>query len=138
MNVEYIVKCPDCSARAVAQMHVVGRKGTYREVLTKLGARRVVCHACGCARNVPAEKSDAYALWYSTTFKGHRLWAVNRIHLAFLMSWLSGEIREGDLGVGDRAMVEAFPKWMVLRKNRAGILRCLKKMIDRDIKKTVR
>jgi len=128
-SVSFSIKCPKCSAQATAKMRSVGRTSTYREVMIKLGVGRIVCRACGLAREVPLERANAYELWYATTFKGHRLWANNRRHLAFLISWFSSEISKADLGIGDRRMVEAFPKWMVLGKNRGGILRCLKRMM---------
>jgi hypothetical protein len=33
--------------------------------------------------------------------------------------------------------VEAFPKWMILAKNRAGILKCLSELSNKDANKTV-
>jgi hypothetical protein len=135
-SVAYSVKCPSCSAEATAQTGPAGSHGTYREVLIKLGATRIVCKACGFCQQVPPAKSDAYELWYARNFKRHRLWARNREHLAFLISWLSGDRSKTGLGNGDRAMVEAFPKWLILAKNRAGVLKCLKEMRDGKARKT--
>lgn len=109
-------------------MRAVGTTGTYRQPIIKLGAGRIVCGSCGFSREVSPEDSDAYELWYTTNFKRHRLWARNRRHLAFLISWFSGEISKAGLDVGDRSRVETFPKWMILAKNRADILRCLHRM----------
>jgi hypothetical protein len=106
--------------------------------MIKLGAARIVCKTCGFNDEVPPEKSDSYELWYATAYKGHRLWARNRKHLTFLISWFSGEMSKADLDIGDRAMVEAFPKWMILAKNRAGLLKSLQRMAGIDTKKTVR
>jgi hypothetical protein len=119
-------------------MHPAGRTGTYREVLIKMGATRIVCEACGFCKEVPSHESDDYELWYATDFKGRRLWARDRGHLDFLISWVSGHRSKAALGVADRALVEAFPRWMLLAKNRAGILKCLKELSDTDAKKTVR
>jgi len=127
---EYAIKCPKCSARAVAVMHAIGIKGTYREATVRMGVHRLVCGSCGFAKDVAAGDSGRYELWYATEFKGHRLWAVNREQLAFLIAWLSGTIREADLSLDERAMVESLPKWMVLGKNRPGVLQCLQKMHD--------
>lgn len=106
-------------------MRRAGIRGGFREVTIKLGAARIVCGSCGLSQEVSAGKSGAYELWYATSFKKHRLWARNRRHLQFLISWFSGEICKGDLGIGDRDMVETFPKWMILAKNRAAILKSL-------------
>ena len=132
------IKCPKCSAKAVAQMHPAGRTGTYRELFIKMGARRIVCEACGFCRDVPADESDDYELWYAADFKGQRLWARNRRHLTFLISWVSGNRSKAALGIADRALVEAFPKWMILAKNRAGILKCLNELNNKEANKTVK
>jgi hypothetical protein len=137
-GVVYSVKCPKCSAEATAQMRAVGTTGTYREAMIKLGAARIVCKACGFIDEVPREKSDSYELWYATSYKGHRLWARNRKHLTFLISWFSGEISKTDLRIGNRAMVETFPRWMILAKNRPGLLKSLNRMAAIDTNKTVR
>jgi len=135
--VDYSVKCPKCSGEATAKMRAVGIKGTYREPLIKRGAGRIVCRACGLCQEVPPEKWDSYELWYATTFKGHRLWACNREHLLFLISWFSGEISRADLGLGDRAIVEAFQEWMILAKNRAGLLKSLNRMAGINTNKAI-
>ena len=137
-SVSYSVKCPKCSAEAAAKMRPVGIGGSYREPRNKLGAGRIVCGNCGLSQEVSAEKSGAYELWYATSFKKHRLWARNRRHLQFLISWFSGEIRKGDFGIGDRDMVECFPKWMILAKNRAAILKSLSEMAGINTSKPVR
>jgi hypothetical protein len=133
-DIIYIIKCPKCSARAVAHMHSTGKTGSYREVFIKMGVRRFVCEACGFFREVLPEESDDYELWYATDFKGHRLWARNRRHLAFLTSWISGNRSRA---AADRSAVEDFPKWMILAKNRAGILRCLSELSNKDANNTV-
>ena len=133
-DIIYIIKCPKCSARAVAHMHPNGKTGSYREVFIKMGMRRIVCEACGFFREVPPEESDDYELWYATDFRGQRLWARNRRHLAFLTSWISGNRSRA---AADRSSVEAFPKWMILAKNRAGILKCLRDLSNKDANKTV-
>jgi hypothetical protein len=131
-DVTYNVKCPNCSGKAVAHMRPSGRRGTYREVFIKMGMRRIVCEACGFFREVPPEECDDYELWYATYFKGYRLWARNRRHLAFLTSWVSGNRARN---AADRCSVEDFPKWMILAKNRAGILKCLTEMNNKDANK---
>jgi hypothetical protein len=130
----YIIKCPKCSARAVAHMQPSGKRGSYREVFIKMGARRIVCEACGFFKEVPLQESDDYELWYAANFKGHRLWARNRRHLAFLTSWISGNRSRA---AADRSAVEDFPKWIILAKNRAGILKCLSELSNKDANKTV-
>lgn len=130
----YTIKCPKCSGRAVAHMHPNGKRGSYREVFIKMGARRIVCDVCGFFRDVPPEESDDYELWYAAYFRGHRLWARNRRHLAFLISWISGNRSRS---AAERSSVEDFPKWMILAKYRAGILKCLSELSNKDGSKRV-
>lgn len=127
-SITYSVKCPKCSAEAAARMRPTGERGGFREPTVKLGAGRILCGSCGFCQEVPPEESGNYELWYATTFKGYRLWACNRRHLAFLISWFSGELSKADLGIGDRDMVESFPRWMISAKNRAGLLRSLNRL----------
>lgn len=109
-------------------MKRVGIKGTYREPTVKLGVRRVVCKVCGFAQDAPSARESEYELWYATEFSGHRLWAVNREHLSFLISWFSGDEKSAELNVGDKSMVEVLPKWML--KNKQAVLNCLKRMAE--------
>ena len=134
-NSVYSIKCPKCTAKAVARMHPCGNSGSYREGVIKFGVRRIVCGACGFSKDVPPAESDDYELWYATEFKGHRLWARNRSHLSFLTLWISGNRSKATV---DRSAVEAFPKWMILAKNRAGVLKCLTDLSNKDANLTVR
>lgn len=122
---EYAVVCPKCRAQAVASMIRVGTKGTYREVLVKLGAARITCLHCGFSRDADARHWDNYELWYVTDFDGHRLWATNREHLEALIQWLErGETERGIEG----AYLEALPKWLRAGKNRSAILERLRRL----------
>jgi hypothetical protein len=136
-SVIYSVKCPKCSAEAAARMCPTDERRGYREPIIKLAAERILCGACGFSREVPAEKGDFYELWYAATFRGHRLWARNRRHLVFLISWFSGEISKADLGIGDRDMVESFPRWMMSAKNRPGVLKTLHRLAGMNANKKV-
>jgi hypothetical protein len=133
-DVVYSIKCPKCLGRATAHMHPNGTRGSYREVFTKMSAKRIVCESCRFFRDVPPDESDDYELWYATYFRGHRLWARNRKHLAFLTCWISGNRSRS---AADRSSVEDFPKWMILAKNRAGILKCLSELSNKNANKTV-
>ena len=130
----YSIKCPKCTSKAVARMHPCGNTGSYREGFIKFGVRRIVCGACGFSKDVPPAESDDYELWYATEFKGHRLWARNRSHLDFLTLWISGKRSKTTV---DRSAVEAFPKWMILAKNRTGVLKCLSDLSNKDVNSTV-
>jgi len=116
-----------CRRRAVAQMAPCGRKGTYREVLVKLGAVRISCPHCGYARDVPQGEEDAYELWYATSFQGERLWATNRADLDRLIAWVGARQRPR-APFPEGVTIEALPKWLKAGKNRAAILECLRRL----------
>ena len=124
---QFDVRCPECRAHAIASMVHRGTKGTYREVLFKPGAARITCVHCGFSRATPGG-DDRYEFWYVTEFDGHRLWAENRRHLDFLIDWL---VRGGSRihrNIADRAYLEALPKWLRAGRNRAAILRRLRRL----------
>ena len=135
-SVKYTVKCPQCAAEAVAVMRPIRIKGTYREPVLKMGVHRLLCESCGLSKEVNGGDTEVYELWYATSFRGHRLWACNRQHLSMLISWLAGDLRKQDVRFasfadrhfGMRVIAESLPKWMVLAKNRAGVLKSLRKM----------
>jgi hypothetical protein len=130
-GIHYSVKCPKCSAHAIGHMRPAGIKGTYREAFIKLGIARLTCAACAWSEDVPPERADAYELWFATEFKGNRLWAVNRQHLEFLIDWLSGERPRVAKRWSNHTDVETLPKWMILAKNRPGVLKALSKLRDK-------
>lgn len=120
-------------------MKPIGIKGSHREVTSKMGISRLICEECGLSRNVPAKETEDFEFWYAANFRGNRIWAVNKEHLSLLIDLFSGKIRKTAFRrassvehshFGTRVMVESFPKWMVLAKNRHGILKCLTKMSE--------
>ncbi|NOU27686.1 MAG: hypothetical protein HOO96_07270 [Polyangiaceae bacterium] len=123
----YDVRCVRCSCRAVAHMAPSGRTGTYREVLVKLGAVRISCPHCGYARDVPQREEDAYELWYATSFQGERLWATNRADLDRLIAWVAARQRPRAV-FPEGVTIETLPKWLKNGKNRAAILKCLRRL----------
>ncbi len=122
----YAVKCPRCSKKAEAQMTAVGIKGTYREPTAKLAASRITCGECGHVIDSSEAPTDKYELWFSSTLRGHRLWAVNESHLEWLIQWLSGDLDNSRLSLADRSYVEALPKWVLT--NREDAVKSLQKM----------
>ena len=96
-----------------------GVRGTYREPLVRWRVGRVTCTACGLARDVAPAQGDDYRLWYRTAVGGEPLWARNRGELELLIGWLSGTLREADLGPADRAIVEIVPAAVTARRAEA-------------------
>ncbi len=129
MTSEYDVRCPRCRSKAVAIMKPDGVKGTYREAMIRQVAERLLCPACGFNRTSLDEPLE-YELWYKTEIHGNVLWAVNLAHLQFLIRWLSGAIASTALSAGDRAYVEALPKWMINSQARSGMIKKLEKLAE--------
>lgn len=122
----YAVKCPRCSKKAEAQMTAVGIKGTYREPTAKLKATKITCGECGHVTDSSDAPTGEYELWFSSTLRGHRLWAVNESQRKWLIQWLSGNLDNSRLSLTDRSYVEALPKWVLMHRQDA--VECLQKM----------
>jgi len=102
----YAVKCPRCSKKAVAQMTAVGMNGTYREPAAKLAASRITCGECGHVTDSSHAPTDNYELWFSSTLRGRRLWAVNESQLEWLIQWLSGDMDKSRISLATAVMLK--------------------------------
>lgn len=68
-------------------------------------------------------------LWFLTFFQGKPVWAVNREHLAYLISYLSADLREKPPGeTVRRTQADHLPTFMKTAKNRDRIVKLLKKL----------
>lgn len=110
-------------------MTAVGMKGTYREPTAKLAASRITCGECGHVTDSSEEPTGEYELWFSSTLRGHRIWAVNESQLEWLIRWLSGDMDKSPLSLADRSYVETLPKWVLMHRQDA--VDCLRKMRSR-------
>ncbi|KFC97611.1 hypothetical protein GLGR_0546 [Leminorella grimontii ATCC 33999 = DSM 5078] len=72
------------------------------------------------------QNDEDYTFWYACEFKGHRLWAVNLLHVRFLISVISGELSEKALSLYHQSVIESWPTWLKLAKNRDEVLRILR------------
>ena len=71
-------------------------------------------------------------LWFLSSFRGKPVWALNREHLAWLVGYLSAGLRERPaVGYLGRMQSDQLPTFMKTAKNRAGILKCLKRMQEK-------
>lgn len=71
-------------------------------------------------------------LWFLSSFRGKPVWALNREHLAWLVGYLSAGLRERPaVGCLGRMQSDQLPTFMKTAKNRAGILKCLKRMQEK-------
>ena len=63
-----------------------------------------------------------------TSFQGKPVWALNREHLAYLIDYLSADLREKPLGSPQKTQADHLPTFMKTAKNRERIVKLLKKL----------
>ena len=112
------------------QMRPDGIKGTYREPVLNMVPEKLICTSCGYASKPNSAKINEYEFWYKASFQNNAIWAHNREHLCFLVSWLSGDFAEKELNASEKAYVESLPKWMINKKNRSEIVHRFKRMLS--------
>lgn len=108
------VACPYCGhvMQGKVQKSKKGYYGCYEQVRN------------GC------ESIFGLELWFLSSFDGKPVWALNRAHLAYLIEYLSAELRESPNPVeaGMRTQADQLPTFMKLGKNREKIVKLLKEM----------
>ena len=67
-------------------------------------------------------------LWFLTSFQGKPVWALNREHLAYLIDYLSADLREKPSGSQKKTQADHLPTLMKTAKNRERIVTLLKKL----------
>ncbi len=72
-----------------------------------------------------------YELWFLSTFRGKPIWALNREHLAYLIDYLSADLRENPVNFYQmKTQADHLPAFMKSAKNRKGIVKQLRRMLD--------
>lgn len=71
-------------------------------------------------------------LWFFTHYDGKPLWALNRGHLAYLIDYLDAGLREEPSTYSGtmRTASDRLPAFLKTAKNRAGIVKRLKQMLE--------
>lgn len=67
-------------------------------------------------------------LWFLTSFRDKPVWALNWEHLAYLIDYLSADLREKPPGSPKATQADHLPTFMKTAKNRARIVKLLKDM----------
>ena len=70
-------------------------------------------------------------LWFLTSFQGKPVWALNREHLAYLINYLSADLREKPSGSQKKTQADHLPTFMKTAKNRERIVKLLKKLQEK-------
>lgn len=110
------IACPHCSA--VNQV-------VLRKALTYTG-----CYSDFRNERDPVFQLELYYLDY---FRGKPVWAANREHLSYLISYISAELREKPTAVIKRTASHSLPKYMKDAKNREAIVKLLHKLQCKDM-----
>jgi hypothetical protein len=111
-----LVVCPRCRGQAVVPRSELGQRP------------QLICVGCGHTR----KDVRRYQYWLRADFRGHTLWALNAAHLMLLERYIASDLRTEPMwpqaSKDDRRLL---PKWMCVAKNRAGLLRTIRKLRDR-------
>ncbi len=67
-------------------------------------------------------------LWFLTFFHSKPVWALNREHLAYLIDYLSADLREKPFSIPKKTQADHLPTFMKTAKNRERIVKLLKDM----------
>ncbi len=70
-------------------------------------------------------------LWLRTPCCGQELWAYNRRHLTALEEYVAADLRES-VGTANGSWASRLPPWMKSAKKRPEVLKCIKKLRDKD------
>ncbi|HVG91253.1 MAG TPA: hypothetical protein VNB54_07155, partial [Alphaproteobacteria bacterium] len=71
-------------------------------------------------------------LWLRIPCHRNVLWILNRAHLEFMEQFIGAELREERMPeMSSRRLSSALPRWLISGKNRADVVRCLKKLREK-------
>lgn len=106
------VTCPFCGYMMSGEVHKTAEKFTY------LGEVKNAC-----------EPFFGFELWFLTFFRNKPVWALNRDHLAYLIDYLSADLREKPPEYqAMNTQAAHLPTFMKTAKNRDRIVKLLKMM----------
>ena len=70
-------------------------------------------------------------LWFLTSYQGKLIWALNREHLAYLIDYISADLREKPFNIPRKTQADHLPTFMKTAKNRNQIMKLLKKLQEK-------
>ena len=104
------VACPYCGESMPGKVHKTAEATCYLKEIK---------NACEPFFNL--------SLWYAASFDGKPIWALNREHLAYLIRYLSADLREKPAGYRMmQTQADHLPTFMKTAKNRAKLVKRLK------------
>ena len=108
------VSCPCCGAAMLGRVERTGQTAWY-----------------GGDGNLRRGQDPIFGfdLWFRTDFDGKPVWALNREHLAYLIGYLSADLREKPFdNPGLRTQADMLPTFMKTAKNRVRLVKKLQKL----------
>lgn len=133
-----LVVCPECrSAGSVIFAH-----GEFSFQCPTCGALKKASYG---GKNAPGRGTNpiyrgssydpvfGFPLWLQAEYRGNTLWAFSWAHLAFLEDAIAAELRPSS-PAGARRLRNKLPKWMLLARNRAGLLKLIGKLREKNIR----
>ena len=108
------VACPYCGATMPGEVHKTAEAFSY-----------------GAEIQGGKEPWFGLELWFLTSFQGKPVWALNREHLAYLIDYLSADLREKPSGSQKKTQADHLPTFMKTAKNRERIVKLLKKLQEK-------
>ncbi|MEE4567468.1 hypothetical protein V2U94_07450 [Paenibacillus polymyxa] len=112
------IHCPHCETRNQVPVHRMQSREWHTDVI-KNGKD-------------PIFQLQLYFLDY---YRGKPVWALNRIHLNYLLSYISAELREKPTSGMMRTASHSIPKYIKDAKNRQAILKILQKLQHKQASK---
>ena len=108
------VTCPYCGAAMAGEVHKTAEAYSYAAEITN-----------------GKEPYFGLELWFLTSFQGKLVWALNREHLAYLIGYLSADLREKPLGIPGKTQADHLPAFLKTAKNRERIVKLLRKLQEK-------
>jgi hypothetical protein len=137
---DVLVRCPRCAGCAGVTPHPgVPAEGDAAAVGVMNPYRRLRCKECGFFKDRTVDSAvvggpvDPYfqrPVWLQASCCGQVLWAYNVRHLDLLESYVAAKLRErGELVPwAPTSLVERLPTWLKAAKNRAEVLRTIRRL----------
>jgi hypothetical protein len=137
---EVLVYCPRCDGCAVVMPHPGAPEDAEAGPAGFMNfRRRLRCKACGFFKDETVSSAvvggpvDPYfqrPVWLQASCCGRVLWAYNVRHLDLLEAYVAAKLRErGDLVAwAPASLVERLPTWLKTAKNRAEVLRTIRRL----------
>lgn len=113
------VRCPRCGT--VQQGRVKKTPSSYYDVFSRDTGK------------MGKDPCFGLRLWYLSDYAGQLVWALNREHLNYIINYVSAHLRQKPLPLlYGKTQSDHLPTFMKTSKNRAGILKVLRRLQEKE------